>query len=557
MLSQLSIRNIVLIEHLELEFPSGLSVLTGETGAGKSILLDGLSLALGSRGDGGLVRDGQEQGSITAVFELDPSHPARKFCRENELPDEDALILRRVQSGDGRTRAFVNDAAVSATLLRKLGKLLVEIHGQHDDRAMLEAKTHKLVIDAFGELEPKAAALAKVWKHWRGALGDLEDFQKKIEAAQREGDYLRSSCVELEKLAPEPGEETSLAENRQRLMRIEQITSDLYEAHETLSGTASPVPTLSSLARRLSQKQEQVPGLLDETVEFLDQALNALYGAQDSLDTARRDSEFDPVELENIEERLFALRAASRKYSVAVENLPDLAIRMRKDLNDLDAGEERVDALLAKCSELEARYFTLAEKLSGKRAAAGKLLCKRVMEEFPSLKLEAAQFMVEHKSSRELAGPSGIDDIEFWVKTNPGTSAGPIAKVASGGELSRFLLALKVAIFDRGTTPTLVFDEIDTGVGGAVADAIGQRLARLSGGVQVLSVTHAPQVAARANSHFLISKQASKNNTHVTTSVLEISDTERREEIARMLSGATITNEARAAADQLLEQSAP
>ncbi|MFK5981134.1 MAG: DNA repair protein RecN [Rhizobiaceae bacterium] len=554
MLSQLSIRNIVLIERLDLEFIDGLSVLTGETGAGKSILLDGLSLALGARGDGGLVRNGEEQGSITAVFELSQSHPAREFCRENDLPDEDSLILRRMQAGDGRTRAFINDTAVSAKLLRQLGKMLVEIHGQHDDRAMLEPSTHRLVIDAFGGLEQKAELVSKSWKGWRKVLHELDVFQAKIEAAQREGDYLRSSCAELEKLAPEPGEETKLDEYRRSMMGIEQITTDLSEAHDILSGRASPIPTLSSLTRRLVQKQEQVPGLLDETVEALDQALNALYSAQDSLAVARRDSEFDPAELEHVEERLFALRAASRKYSVAVENLPDLAVKMREDLADLDAGEEKVDALLAKCRELEQKYFKLAEELSKKRKIAGEQLCKRVMEEFPSLKLEAAEFIVEQNSSRDVAGSSGIDDLEFWVRTNPGTKAGPIAKVASGGELSRFLLSLKVAIFDKGTVPTLVFDEIDTGVGGAVADAIGQRLARLSSGVQVLSVTHAPQVAARADHHFLISKQSDKKAGHVTTSVEPILDDIREEEIARMLSGASISDEARAAANQLLAQ---
>ncbi|MEM9331830.1 MAG: DNA repair protein RecN [Pseudomonadota bacterium] len=556
MLAQLSIRNIVLIEQLDLHFDAGLSVLTGETGAGKSILLDSLALALGGRGDGSLVRKGADEGSITAVFELQDGHPVFNFLSANSIPVDDEVILRRVQKRDGKTRAFVNDSPVSAAMLRQVGLKLVEIHGQHDDRAMLDPASHRELLDAHGGLEVQSKLVESAWDAWREAEDNLANLKREVEEAQREADYLRASCEELKMLAPESGEETELADRRQKLMKVEQVATDLAEANEELSGNGSPVTTIANLARRLERKRQQAPELIDETLEYLDAALSALYAAQNALESAFHETHFDPQELEGSEERLFALRAAARKYNVAVENLPDLAVKMADNLAMLEDGEDRLSALETKAGELRSEYFRLAETLSENRIQASDHLMQSVMSELPSLKLDQAQFITRMQSDREHAGRFGIDQIEFWVQTNPGSNAGPMRKVASGGELSRFMLALKVALADRGSAPTLIFDEIDSGVGGAVADAIGQRLSKLASRVQVLSVTHAPQVAAKAEGHYLISKGSGPGAGSVSTQVSQISEQSRLEEIARMLSGATVTDEARAAAERLLNQSA-
>jgi len=555
MLIQLSIRDIVLIDRLDLAFEPGLSVLTGETGAGKSILLDSLSLALGGRGDGGLVRHGEDKGQVTAVFDVGMSHPLRGLLQENAI-DEDGenIIFRRVQSADGRTRAYVNDQPVSAQLLRQAGSLLVEIHGQHDDRALVDTEAHRTLLDAFAGLTEEASTVGTYFRTWKDVGREARAHRAKVEAAQREADYIRSSVDELEKLSPVDGEEDELAEQRSRMMKSERIAGDISEASEYLNGNASPVPHLASLVRRLERKAAEAPGLLEETVQALDEALNHLSDAQNQVEAALRRTEFDPRELERVEERLFALRAASRKYAVPVTGLPALAAKMIADLADLDHGEERLKQLDAREKEAEAIYFAAARQLSAKRQNAGKALSEAVMVELPALKLDRARFMTEIETDEEAAGASGIDRVEFHVQTNPGTRPGPITKVASGGELSRFLLALKVALADRGSAPTLVFDEIDTGVGGAVADAIGQRLKRLSSRVQVLSVTHAPQVAARADTHLLISKGVTgEESGRVSTRVATMDDDARREEIARMLAGASITAEARAAAGKLLK----
>ncbi|MCV3764597.1 DNA repair protein RecN [Rhizobium sp. TRM95796] len=553
MLVQLSIRDIVLIDRLDLAFQPGLSVLTGETGAGKSILLDSLSLALGGRGDGGLVRHGEDRGQVTAVFDLPGKHPLRAFLKDNGIDDDGDVIFRRVQSADGRTRAFVNDQPVSVQLMREAGTKLVEIHGQHDDRALVDTEAHRLLLDAFAGLTEECEALAALYKTWKDSSRELKTHRAKVEAAAREADYIRASVEELEKLAPVDGEEEDLAEKRARMMKVERVASDISEASDYLNGTASPVPHIASLVRRLERKSQEAPGLLEETVQALDEALDRLSDAQNLVESALRRTEFDPKELERVEERLFALRAASRKYSVPVTGLPALAARMVADLADLDQGEEKLKRLEEREKENAVVFLTAARMLSDKRRNAGAALAEAVMAELPALKLERARFMVEVTADEAEATASGIDRVEFHVQTNPGTRPGPIMKVASGGELSRFLLALKVALADRGSAPTLVFDEIDTGVGGAVADAIGQRLKRLSARVQVLSVTHAPQVAARANTHLLIAKgPVEGGDGRIATRVATMAEDERREEIARMLAGASITEEARAAAAKLL-----
>ncbi|MEM7300154.1 MAG: DNA repair protein RecN [Pseudomonadota bacterium] len=558
MLSALSIRDIVLISALDLEFDRGLSVLTGETGAGKSILLDSLSLALGARGEGGLVREGQPQGHVTAVFHPPIDHEAFRFLQENDLEAEEGeIILRRVQGADGRTRAHINSTPVSASLLRQLGRLLVEIHGQHDERALVEASHHRDLLDVFGGLEADVEQLQAAHEEWQEHRRALAALERRIAEARKEADYLKSASDELQVLAPVPGEEEELAILRQTMMASEKVASDVSEGIEALAGSASPVPEISSLVRRLERKSGDVSGLLDPAIAHIDRALDALADAQSALESAQREMAFDPHELESTEERLFALRAAARKYNVPTDRLAELSRTMLEDLAELDAGEGQLKDLAREVELADAKVVTLSAQLSTSRRDAAVILAEKVMAELPALKLEAAEFIVHIESDDQVRSAEGFDIVEFWVRTNPGTKAGPIMKIASGGELSRFLLALKVALADRGSAPTLVFDEIDAGVGGAVADAIGSRLARLSDKVQVLSVTHAPQVAARADGHFLIAKDAEDNgkangDAAMRTGVESIAGDRRQEEIARMLAGASVTDEARAAARRLL-----
>jgi len=554
MLSRLSIRDIVLIDKLDIDFAMGLAVLTGETGAGKSILLDAFALALGGRGDQALVRQGVEQGQVTAVFEVARNHPARAILKANDFALDDDLILRRVQLADGRTRAYVNDQQVSVQVMKQVGEVLVEIHGQHDDRALVDAGTHRRLLDAFGGLEAYAARVAALWEARRTAEEATAAHREEVARAQRESDWLRHAVAELEKLSPQPGEETTLADRRTTMMQAEKVAEDLREAYDVLAGANSSVPALSGVIRRLERRQQQAPQLIEPAVKSLDTALTALEETRAHLEAALRAADYDPAELERIEERLFALRAAGRKYNVPVDELATLAARYTSDIALIDAGEERLKALEAAARAAEADYRGAAAELSKSRDKAATALDKAVNGELKPLKLERAKFSTQIDSDEGSAGPNGIDRIEFWVQTNPGTRPGPLMKVASGGELARFLLALKVVLADRGSAPTLVFDEIDTGVGGAVADAIGLRLGKLARGVQVLAVTHAPQVAARADRHYLISKDALEKGKRVATRVTEVAKESRREEIARMLAGAEITNEARAAAERLIKQ---
>ncbi len=555
MLAQLSIRDIVLIDRLDLAFGAGLSVLTGETGAGKSILLDGFSLALGGRGDGSLVRHGETQGQVSAVFDLPLEHPARKLAQAQELDTDGDLILRRVQYADGRTRAFVNDQPVSVQILRMIGAAIVEIHGQHDDRALTDAAQHRTILDGFGGLEPLAEATASASESLKRARQALQAQRIRVEAARKEADFLRHSVTELSKLDPKPGEEDALATERQGMMQAEKVSRDLIEAYEAVGGQASPIPALSAVLRRLERRGAQAPALVDPSMAALNTAIVALEEAGETLGAAMRAAEYDPREQELVEERLFALRAAGRKFDVPVDALADLAARMSADLAELDESEGSLSRLETELAEAEARYVEQARALSAGRRKAAAKLDAAVKAELPPLKLERARFITQIDSDETARGPEGFDRVEFWVETNPGTRPGPMMKVASGGELSRFMLALKVVLSERGSAPTLVFDEIDTGVGGAVADAIGERLARLANRVQVISVTHAPQVAAKAGQHFLIAKSASGTAAaaRTVTRVTPLKDESRREEIARMLAGASITEEARAAAGRLLD----
>src|SRR3984893_5364131 len=472
MLTRLSIRDIVLIDRLDLDVTSGLSVLTGETGAGKSILLDAFALALGARGDVALVRQGAEKGQVTAAFDLPDAHLVRDLMAANDIAADDELILRRVQFADGRTRAFVNDQPVSVQTLKVLGAALVEIHGQHDERALVDAATHRRLLDAFGGLDREGDAIEILWEELRRREAALVAQRAAVERAQREADWLRHAVPELSQLCRQQAEETALAERRAAMMQAEKVAGDLRDAHEAVAGHQSPVPALAAAARRLERRGAQVPTLVEPALKALDVALSAIEDARAHLDAAMRIADHDPKELERIEERLFALRAAPRKYNVPVDELAALAIRYGADLGLIDAGAKQLAELEAAARQAQERYRAAATALSARRKSAAEKLDRAVNTELKPLKLDRARFSTEIVSDPEMPGPHGIDRIEFWVQTNPGTRPGPLMKIASGGELARFLLALKVVLADRGSAPTLVFDEVDTGVGGAVADAI-------------------------------------------------------------------------------------
>ena len=554
MLVQLAIRNIVLIDRLDLAFGAGLTVLTGETGAGKSILLDAFALALGSRGDGSLVRAGEAQGQVAAVFDLPAEHPARRVAAAQDIAVDGDLILRRLQFADGRTRAFVNDEPVSVQAMRAIAQRIVEIHGQHDERALVESASHRALVDAYGGLQQEVQAVRAAHRLLRAARDMHASEQTRVEKARAEADFLRHAHDELAKLAPSDNEEEWLAERRTLMMQAEKIVADLRDAQEAIAGESSAVAGLAGVMRRLDRRRAQVPALIDPVVKAIDATLVALDGAQAALETALRETAFEPGELERVEERLFALRAAARKHATSVDQLPALTEKFASDLEVIEASEARLLELKAAVDSASEAYHSACEALSKARAAAATRLDKAVAKELPPLKLQGAKFSTDIVRDTEADSADGYDKLEFRVQTNPGSRPGALMKVASGGELARFMLALKVVVADRGSAPTLVFDEIDTGIGGSVADAIGQRLARLASGVQVLAVTHAPQVAARTDAHFRIEKAASKGGKAVVTRVAVLDAAERREEIARMLAGATITEEARAAAGRLLAE---
>ncbi len=554
MLARLSIRDIVLIDQLDLEFSHGLTILTGETGAGKSILLDSLSLALGARGDGALVRHGQAQGQVTASFDLPSDHRAFRALASQDIPADGELICRRIQLADGRTRAFINDQSVSAQTLRAVAIDLVEIHGQHDERALLDASTHRALVDAYGGHEALTKATRAAFASLREVEAELASERARVAAARSAADFARHAHEELKRLDVKQGEEEALAERRAHMMQGEKVAADIREAHQNLSGDAAILPVLSAISRRLQRRMPQAPTLIEPSVLALDEAMEALELATQAVESALAACDFDPRELERCEERLFALRGMARKYGTPVEGLAALGQRYADELTELGASEERVVALEAKARAASEAYAKAAASLSRARQDAARELERAVNAELPALKLERARFSVEIGRDDSLISADGYDRAEFCVQTNPGSRPGPLMKVASGGELARFLLALKVSLAERGTAPTLVFDEIDTGVGGAVADAIGQRLARLAVKAQVLAVTHAPQVAARSQRHFKIVKNEVGKGERVATQVLSLDPMARREEIARMLAGAEITGAARMAAKSLIEK---
>jgi DNA repair protein RecN (Recombination protein N) len=559
MLAALSIRDIVLIDKLDLAFGAGLSALTGETGAGKSILLDAFSLAIGARGDASLVRRGAEQGQVTATFELAPDHPILALLAGNDIALEDALILRRVQGADGRSRAFINDTSVSVQLLRQVGQALVEIHGQHDERALIDPSGHRDLVDAFGGLSGDAKQVEALYDAWLVADAARGRHESEIAATRANADYVAHALEELRALNPEAGEEEALAEKRQLMMNAEKIAADLNEALDALQGEGTAGARLASALRRIERQAASGGALLTGVAEALERVMTETNTARDKLEEALAATAFEPVDLERAEERLFGLRALARKHRVPVDGLPALTARLEAELAALDTSEGRAAELAEQAKAARKAYEAAALALSKARAKAAKKLDAEVANELAPLKLDKARF-VTHIDTVDMAegGPSGIDRVAFWVATNPGTEPGPMMKVASGGELARFILALKVVLAARGSAPTLIFDEADSGVGGATASAIGERLAGLAAKVQVLAVTHAPQVAALADGHLMIAKEAmhGPEGETMATRVAVLEGPHRREEIARMLAGQTITDEARAAADRLMSKSA-
>jgi DNA repair protein RecN (Recombination protein N) len=557
MLASLSIRDIVLIDRLDLEFGKGLSALTGETGAGKSILLDAFSLAIGARGDASLVRRGAAQGQVTASFDLDPGHPVFALLAANGIEGEDALILRRVQGSDGRSRAFINDIGVSVQLLRQVGQALVEIHGQHDDRALIDQSGHRDLVDAFGGLSGEAARVAEAYEAWRGAEAERARQASAIAASRANADYVSHALEELHLLNPEPGEEEALASRRQLMMHAEKIAAELNEALDALQGEGTDGTRLAAALRRIERQASVGGAVLALVAEALERVLAETNTARARIEEALALTAFEPKELERAEERLFALRALARKHKVMTDDLPVLVDRLEAELAALDQGETRGSELARAAESARKAYETLALALSEGRKQAGARLDEEVARELAPLKLDRASFLTNIETlALADGGPSGIDRIAFFVRTNPGTEPGPLMKVASGGELARFILALKVVLAARGSAPTLVFDEADAGVGGATAAAVGERLARLAARVQVLAVTHAPQVAALADGHMLIAKEPVRgpDGEAMATRVAVLEGAHRREEIARMLAGQTITDEARAAAMRLMNR---
>ncbi|MEA3066631.1 MAG: repair protein RecN [Sphingomonadales bacterium] len=548
MLRQLAIHNIVLVERLELEFEPGLGVLTGETGAGKSILLDALGLALGTRADTGLVRAGEEGASVSAELELPRDHPVVGLLDEQgvALDPGELLIVRRTLRSDGGSRAFIGGAGVPAGLLRDVGALAVEIHGQHDDRGLLNPKGHRALLDAFGKLD--TAAVERAWALVTGIEADLLEARAAAAAAERDREWLEHASTEIETLAPEGGEETRLAEERAAMQAGLKAGESLTGLDELLGGSEGALAQLRQAARRIERGAADHP-LLAEALAALDRALIEASEAEDRIARAAEAMTFDPARLEQAEARLFDIRGLARKHRVEADALVGLGAQMRTQLAAIEAGGERIAELDRQLVAAREAYAAAADALSKKRHEAAARLDAAVASELAPLKLDAARFRTAIAPAEP--GPAGTDRVEFEVSTNPGAPFGPLTRIASGGELSRFILALKVALAEAGSAATMIFDEVDRGVGGAVASAIGERLARLAQQSQVLVVTHSPQVAARASHHYRIEKSHGEGGTRTT--VRKLTAEERREEIARMLSGASITEEARAQALRLLD----
>lgn len=548
MLRGLEIRDILIIDRLELAFQPGLNVLTGETGAGKSILLDSLGFVLGWRGRAELVRKGAAQGEVLAEFDLPADHPARAVLREAGLPEDDSLLLRRVNTVDGRKTAWVNDRRCSGEVLRQLSETLVELHGQHDDRGLLDARGHRRLLDTFGQLDPLVDATRHQWRALRQAQTALEAAQTALAQVAAEEEFLRHAVAELDKLAPQPGEEEALDSRRRLMQSAARIREDITRAHAALASDGAEA-AMGNALRWVEGVAERAGDVLTPPIDALGRALGEVADAIAGLEAALDQLAFNAHELEEVEERLFAIRGLARKHQIAPEDLPAFAEDLRARLARLDAGAGDLAALRQAAAQAQASYDSAAQALSAARAAAALRLDQAVMAELAPLRMERAVF--ETQITPADPGPEGRDMVAFSVATNPGAPAGALGKIASGGELSRFMLALKVCLVGEQSNATMIFDEIDRGVGGATADAVGRRLAALAEGGQVLVVTHSPQVAALGAHHWRVEKRVEGDQTLST--ITPLADQARIDEIARMVSGDTITNEARAAARALLQ----
>ncbi|WP_299668225.1 DNA repair protein RecN [uncultured Ruegeria sp.] len=548
MLRALDIRDMLIIDRLELNFQPGLNALTGETGAGKSILLDSLGFVLGWRGRAELVRQGAAQGEVVAEFELQENHPAHVIMAEAGLPGGEELILRRVNTAEGRKTAWVNDRRCSGEVLRALSETLVELHGQHDDRGLLNPRGHRAMLDAYAGVGKQLASVRAAWSAMSIARKALAHTEAALEAMRAEEEFLRHSVAELDQLDPQPGEDADLDARRRMMQGAERTRDDVARAFALLGGDGAE-GAMADAVRWLDGVSDNAGGQLEEPIAALGRALIELGEAQDGVHTCLQALDFNPAELEQTEERLFAIRALARKHDVAPDDLAPFADVLRDRLNRLDAGDADLIDKRAMVEEAQAAYDKAARMLSDARRKAADALDTAVMAELAPLKMERAMFQTEITATDP--GPEGSDAVAFTVATNPGAPSGPLNKIASGGELSRFLLALKVCLTGDDSARTMIFDEIDRGVGGATADAVGRRLAALAQGGQILVVTHSPQVAARAAHHWRVQKQVIGDQTLST--VIPLADPDRVDEIARMVAGDTITDEARAAARALLD----
>ena len=551
MLVNLSIRNIVLIEKLDLTWRAGLCTLTGETGAGKSILLDALALATGARGDAGLVRSGAEQGTVTAAFDIFEDKLVTRVLQEHDIPCEGQIILRRVQSKDGRSRAFINDAPVSVNLLKTVGSALVEIHGQNESQSLTDGPVQLSLIDSYAGHRDKVFQLKEKYSHLKECEEQLDLYKNASDRAAAEEDFLRHALEELEKLDPIEGEEAKLSEERTLLMNSEKIAGYISEALALMEGDKALQSALNGALRQLEKVADQAAGRLDTTITALERAVIEADEAQTQLLDASREMVYDPQRLEQVEERLFGLKALARKHGVQVDQLQATKTMLQQQVEDIESGADRLVELQKNVAQAFKDYEILALSISKTRIDAADKLDKTVMKELEPLKLNGGGFQTSFSHVEPSMGTAtGIDSVQFMASTNPGMPSGPISKIASGGELARFMLALKVALAEASDPLTMIFDEVDAGVGGAVAEAVGSRLKLLAENGQVLVVTHSPQVAACGNHHWLISKSIDDEST--MTRVEELSTQNREEEIARMLAGASVTEEARAAAVRLL-----
>lgn len=548
MLAGLTIKNVVLIDHLFIQFEKGLCALTGETGAGKSILLDSLGLALGARSESGLVRKGEETATVSAEFDLLPTHPVFAFLKEQGIDAGGSVILRRSVAQDGKSRAFINDHPVSVTLLKQAGEMLVEIHGQFDTQTLLNPRVHRGLLDEYAGVDKEMLALREAWNAWKTARETLEQRKADMERARAEEAYLRAALDQLDDLSPKDGEEEKLTSLRMRLMKREQYIESYASAQKGSDQAEANLNAVWKALERAGEGGSETAKALDRTMAELQEVSAGI----DSLLASLEDSEYPLIE---IDDRLFALKAQARKHACSIDDLPAKRNEIDRLLQGIVGESDTIAALEKNLVKARKEYESKAQGLSSKRTTAAKTLDKLVAKELAPLKLDKARFETHVEVMDEIDwGPEGMDRVQFLVATNPGASAGPLNKIASGGEMARFMLALKVVLAETGTAQTLVFDEVDSGIGGATADAVGERLARLSKQRQILVVTHSPQVAARSSHHAIVMKTG---KTNPTTKILPLSNNnERTEEIARMLSGAEITKEARAQAAKLLEKSA-